>query len=109
MLGYVMVQYFPRGTDLPKPGFHMIATIAVIAAITREWFPYDRRDRLTFFQRSQRSWRSYENQALLQRRQAAKVALSYFHLATTGVAILRIFAASRSLFFAAFSASRQLK
>ena len=43
MLGYVMVQYFPRGTDLLKPGFHMIATI------TREWFPYDRRDRLTFF------------------------------------------------------------
>ena len=49
MLGYVMVQHFPRGTNLLKPGFHMIATIAVIAAITGEWFPYDRCDRLTFF------------------------------------------------------------
>ena len=97
MLGYVMVQYFPRGTNLLKPGFHMIATIAVIAAITGEWFLF------------QRSWRSYGNQALLQRRQAAKVALSYFHLATIGVAILRIFAATRSLFIAAFGASRLLK
>ena len=28
-----------------KPGFHMIATIAVIAAITGKCFPYDRYDR----------------------------------------------------------------
>ena len=51
-----------------KSGFHMIATIAtiteielrsisaiVVAAIAGEWFPYDRCDRWTFFQRRDRS------------------------------------------------------
>ena len=51
-----------------KSGFHMTATIAtiaeielrsisaiVVAAIAEEWFPYDRCDRWTFFQRRDRS------------------------------------------------------